>query len=173
MLLQEIRARQALIEAGKVEFKLDIEHSTPITKVNGIEYSLIFPKVLLDFNKGVKKDIDMLFMGMLDDKRKPFLSNFPEATIISSNRGREFITKQFDTEYFKKMARSKFVLCPNGAFTWTYRFFESVIFKAIPIIEEYTPHYEGYYYYTKNDNFVYNEDWINSNLEKLKKEMML
>ena len=173
MLLQEIRARQALIEANKVEFKLDIEHSTPITRVNGVEYSLIFPKVLLDFNKGVEKDIDMLFVGMINDKRKPFLSNFSEATIISSNRGREFITKQFDTEYFKKMARSKFVLCPNGAFIWTYRFFESVIFKAIPIIEEYTSHYDGYYYYTKNDNFVYNEDWVNSNLEKLKKEMML
>lgn len=63
--------------------------------------------------------------------------------------------------------------CPNGAFTWTYRFFESVIFKAIPIIEEYSPNYEGYYYYKKGDDFIYNEDWVNSNLEKLKKEMML
>ena len=173
MLLQEIRARQALIEAGKVDFKLDIEHSTPITKIDGVVYSLIFPKVMLDFNKGVTKDIDMLFMGMINDKRKPFLSNFPKATIISSNRGRDFITKQFDTEYFKKMARSKFVLCPNGAFTWTYRFFESVIFNAIPIIEEYTHHYDGYHYYTINDEFIYNENMVKANLEKLKKEMML
>ena len=71
------------------------------------------------------------------------------------------------------MARSKFVLCPNGDFTWTYRFFESVIFKAIPIIEDYTHHYDGYTYYTKSDEFVYDENMINSNLEKLKKEMML
>lgn len=173
MLLQEIRARQALIEADRIDFKLEIQHSTPITKIDGVEYSLIFPKILLDFNKNVVKDIDMLFIGMINDKRKPFLSNFPEATIISSNRGRDVIKKQFDTEYFKNMARSKFVLCPNGAFTWTYRFFESVIFKAIPIIEEYSPNYEGYYYYKKGDDFIYNEDWVNSNLEKLKKEMML
>jgi len=173
MLLQEIRARQALKEIGKSEYHLDIQHSTPITKIDDVEYSLIFPKVMLDFNKSVKKDIDVLFIGMINDKRKPFLSRFPNATIINSNRGRDFITKQFDTEYFKKMARSNFILCPNGAFTWTYRFFESIIFKAIPIIEEYTHHYDGYFYYTRNDNFIYDEDMVNSNLEKLKKEMML
>jgi hypothetical protein len=71
------------------------------------------------------------------------------------------------------MARAQFVLCPNGDFTWTYRFFESIIFRAIPIIEDYTHHYDGYYYYTPNDTPIYDEDMVNSNLEKLKKEMML
>jgi hypothetical protein len=71
------------------------------------------------------------------------------------------------------MARSKFTLCPNGDFTWTYRFFEAIIFKSIPIIEDYTYHYNGYHYYTKDDKFIYNDIWVDENLHKLKKEMML
>ncbi len=172
MLLQEIRARQALKEIGKSEYHLDIQHSTPVTKIDDVEYSLVFPKIMLEYNN-VNKDIDTLFIGLITEKRKPFLSRFPNATIINSNRGRDFITKQFDTEYFKKMARSNFILCPNGAFTWTYRFFESVIFKAIPIIEDYTHHYDGYHYYTIDDEFIYDENMVNNNLEKLKREMML
>jgi hypothetical protein len=173
MLLQEIRARQALMEIGKSEYHLDIQHSTPITKIDGVEYSLVFPKILLEYNKDAIKDIDTLFIGLITEKRKPFLSKFKNATIVSSRRGRDINTKQFDTDYFKNMARAQFVLCPNGDFTWTYRFFESIIFRAIPIIEDYTNHYDGYYYYTPNDTPIYDEDMVNSNLEKLKKEMML
>ena len=173
MLLQEIRARQAMMELGKNEYELEIQHSTPITKINNVEYSLVFPKALLEFNKNAIKDIDILFIGLITDKRKSFLSEFQTANIISSNRGRDITTKQFDTDYFKTMARSKFVLCPNGDFTWTYRFFESIIFKSIPIIEDYTHHYDGYTYYTKGGVFIYDVDIVNSNLEKLKKEMML
>lgn len=173
MLLQEIRARQAMMELGKDDYTLQIQHSTPITKINGVEYSLVFPKSLLKFNDGVTKDIDKLFIGLITEKRKPFLSNFPDATIVSSNRGRDINTKQFDVDYFKNMARSKFTLCPNGDFTWTYRFFEAVIFKSIPIIEDYTHHYDGYHYYTNDDEFIYNDNWVDKNLHKLKKEMML
>jgi len=172
MLLQEIRARQALKEIGKSEYHLDIQHSTPITKIDDVEYSLVFPKIMLEYNN-VNKDIDTLFIGLITEKRKPFLSKFEEATIVSSKRGRNINTKQFDTDYFKNMARAKFVLCPNGDFTWTYRFFESVIFKAIPIIEDYTHHYDGYHYYTIDDEFIYDENMVNNNLEKLKREMML
>ncbi len=173
MYLQEIRARQAMKELGKGDYTLQIHHATPITKIDDMEYSLVFPKVLLEFNDGVEKDIDKLFIGLITKERKPFLSNFPNAIIVSSDRGRNIYTKQFDIEYFKNMARSKFTLCPDGEFTWTYRFFEAVIFKSIPIIENYTHHYDGYEYYTKSDEFVYDENMVNSNLEKLKKEMML
>jgi hypothetical protein len=172
MLLQEIRARQAMIELGEDNYTLQIEHSTPITKINDVVYSLIFPKSLLKYNN-VDKDIDILFIGLITEKRKSFLSNFPDATITSSNRGRNINTKQYDIGYFKNMARSKFTLCPNGDFTWTYRFFEAIIFKSIPIIEDYTYHYNGYHYYTKDDKFIYNDIWVDENLHKLKKEMML
>jgi hypothetical protein len=173
MLLQEIRARQAMAELGEDNYTLQIHHSTPITKINNVKYSLVFPKSLLKFNDKVTKNIDKLFIGLITEKRKPFLSNFPDATIISSNRGRDINTKQFDTKYFKNMACSKFTLCPNGDFTWTYRFFEAIIFKSIPIIEDHTHHYNGYHYYTKNDKFIYNNIWVDENLHKLKKEMML
>ena len=109
MLLQEIRVRQALKEIGKTDYRLDIQHSTPITKIDDAEYSLVFPKILLEYNN-VDKDIDTLFIGLITEKRKSFLSKFKNATIVSSRRGRDISTKKFDTDYFKNMARAKFVL---------------------------------------------------------------
>ena len=38
-------------------------------------------------------------------------------------------------QYWDMMQRAKYVLCPDGDFVWTYRFFEAVACGAIPIIE--------------------------------------
>ena len=173
MLLQEIRARQAMQELEKEDYTLEINHSIPSTKINGIEYGLVFPKSLLQFNENANKDIDKLFVGLMTEKRKPFLSKFKDAVIVPSTRGRTMSTKIFDVDYFKAVARSKYTLCPNGDFIWTYRFFEAIIFKSIPIIEDYTEIYDGYKYYTVDDEFIYREDWVEFNLEKLKKDHML
>ncbi len=70
----------------------------------------------------------------------------------SSNRGRVFPVKAWDEEYFRLLANSQFVLCPSGDYIWTYRFFESIMCGAIPIIEEYCPAYEGFRYFTMNDS---------------------
>jgi hypothetical protein len=56
--------------------------------------------------------------------------------IVSSKRGREFPIKAWDDEYFRTMARAKFVLCPRGDYPWTYRFFEAAMCGAIPLVEE-------------------------------------
>jgi hypothetical protein len=173
MLIQEIRARQALEEEGIKNYNLKIIHSIPITKVNGKTYNLLFPKSLLRFNNGLGKDIDFLFIGLITKNRKLFLSKFKNATIINSKRGRDLSTKEFDIEYFKTMSRAKFTLCPSGDFIWTYRFFESIIFKSIPIVEEVCDLYEGYTFYKLFDNFTYDKNVVNKNLEKLKKDMML
>lgn len=173
MLIQEIRARQALAEAGRSIYNLKIVHPTPITEVDGVTYSLLFPKSLLKFNKNTKKDIQLLFIGLITEGRKEFLSKFENAIILDSIRGRNALTKEFDIDYFKTMSRAKFTICPNGDFTWTYRFFEAIIFKSIPIIEEECDMYKGYNFYKLGDNFTYNKDMVNKNLKKLKKEMML
>jgi hypothetical protein len=173
MLIQEIRARQALAEEGKDKYDLKIIHSIPHTEVDGKIYSLLFPKSLLNFNKNVKKDIDFLFIGLITENRKWFLSKFENSLIINSNRGRNSSSKEFDVDYFNIMSRAKFTLCPNGDFIWTYRFFESIIFNSIPIIEEECDLYKGYTFYKIGDDFKYEEDIVNKNLSKLKKEMML
>jgi Exostosin family len=66
----------------------------------------------------------------------------------SSQRGRSFPIKSWDDEYFKLMANAEFVLCPNGDYVWTYRFFEAAMCGAIPVIESYCPAYDGFRFKT-------------------------
>lgn len=86
----------------------------------------------------------------------------------SSNRGRVFPVKAWDDEYFRLLANSQFVLCPSGDYIWTYRFFESIMCGAIPIIEEYCPAYEGFRYFTMNDSISslkWSEEDVNYNYQ--------
>lgn len=170
MLLQEIRTIQALKERG-IHLNFEICHKTPYVKILGQKKTLVFPKFMFDYNE--EKDIDMLFIGLETPSRVEFLKQFPEATVIYSNNGRNLKKKIKDEWYFKQMARAKFVLCPDGDFVWTYRFFESIIFKAIPIVENIASAYNGYKFYQKGDEFVYKKDWVDYNINKLKKEMTL
>ena len=114
----------------------------------------------------------MLFVGFKNSKRIDFLKKFNNATIIFTNKGRDIKTKVKDEEYFNLMSKAKFVLCPNGDFIWTYRFFEAILFQAIPIIEDYSELYKDYKFYKYGDKYEYNSEWIIYNLNKIKNEMM-
>jgi len=178
MYLQEIRARQALDEIGG-HAPIIIDHKTPKTTVGCVDFTLLFPTSMLMYNRiDREKDIDVFFMGLITPKRKIFIDLFPASLaqytiIINSNYGRIDGVREWDQNYFDYMSRSKFVLCPDGDFTWTYRFFEAVIFKAIPVVEHDCDIYEGYNYYHAGDELVYRLDWVESNLNKVIKEMML
>ena len=74
----------------------------------------------------------------------------------SSCRGRRFPIKAWDSDYYAVLLRSQCVLCPNGEYTWSYRFFEAALCGAIPIIEEDCPVYRGFRYYRMSDNHY---DW--------------
>ncbi len=168
-LIQQIRANQVLTEE-KLNLPVKVWHTNdPLTIIGDREFALVFPKFMLDYQN--EKDIDLLFVGLLTKKRMEFLSNFKKAVIIASNRGRNENTKKKDEDYFTLMSRTKFALCPNGDFIWTYRFFEAIIFKAIPIIQDFHPLYDGYKYYSLGDNLVYNEEWVNENLKRIKQKM--
>ena len=76
--------------------------------------------------------------------------------IFSSDRGRHFPLKSWNTAYYKLMLDSKFVLCPSGDFkangvAWTYRFFEGVLCGTIPVVEEPCAAYEGYRFHLMSD----------------------
>lgn len=86
----------------------------------------------------------------------------------SSNRGRVFPVKAWDEEYFRLLADSQFVLCPSGDYVWTYRFFESIMCGAIPIIEKYCPAYEGFRYFSMDDSissWKWSEEDVNYNFQ--------
>lgn len=142
MLLQEIYAREAMSEAG-ITGTLEIVHAeTPKTIVNGKDYGLLFPKRIF---QSKPKDIEILFIGMVTPKRRKFLDRFPDAMIVDSLRGRDDAIKGRDNEYFDLMARAKMVLCPDGDFIWTYRFFEAIACESFPIIETYDMLYNGFF----------------------------
>jgi hypothetical protein len=71
--------------------------------------------------------------------------------LMTSDRGWSFPTKAWDSEYFELLSSSKFVLCPDGKFVWTYRFFEAVLCGAVPIIQNECSLYEGFRYYKMSD----------------------
>ena len=55
--------------------------------------------------------------------------------IFASKKGRILPYKAWDEDYYNMLSKSRFVLCPNGDHVWTYRFFESILCGAIPVVE--------------------------------------
>ena len=80
--------------------------------------------------------------------------NFGDLHLWSSTRGREFPVKSWDESYYEVLADSKFVLCPNGDFIWSYRFFESILCGAIPIVQDPCAAYEGFKFARWSDPFA-------------------
>ena len=62
----------------------------------------------------------------------------------ASEGGRHFPMKAWHDEYYEQMSRAQFVLCPDGDFVWTYRFFEAILCGAFPVIENQCSAYEGF-----------------------------
>ncbi|MCK9154710.1 MAG: glycosyltransferase family 47 protein [Paludibacteraceae bacterium] len=166
-------AEQAIEEIG-LKKEVRISHAEDVrTWIGEKEYRLVFPRRLLNYDCS-KKDIDILFVGLITDKRKAFLSPFKgKAVIKESFNGRNDKVKGNDNGYFELMARSKFVLCPDGDFTWTYRFFEAVIFKAIPIIQNDSCLYSGYHFFKSSDKLEYDLMKTERNLNKIISQMFL
>jgi hypothetical protein len=68
---------------------------------------------------------------------------------VLSDEGRVFPHKAWNVAYYSWLLESEFVLCPDGDFggkgiAWTYRFFESVLCGAIPVVENTSEAYEGF-----------------------------
>lgn len=75
----------------------------------------------------------------------------PPLTVIQSPRGRLAHLKYFDPQYLQTLAHSRYTLCPDGDFVWTYRFFEAALCGSIPIVEHHAPCYRGFRYITMDD----------------------
>lgn len=91
---------------------------------------------------------------------------YKELYVSSSSRGRRFPIKSWDADYYSILLNSKFVLCPSGDFIWTYRFFESILCGAIPIVEDSCDLYEGFIYYKMNSinvNYFWSQEIVEYN----------
>ena len=96
------------------------------------------------------------------------LGNGEHLHLVSSTIGRNFPEKSWDDNYFNQMSNSKFVLCPDGDYVWTYRFVEAIMCGAIPIVENEADMYSGFHYYKLNDHanqFLYDKRCVLENYE--------
>lgn len=115
---------------------------------------LNYPKSSLNFNSWIRPSFfssmqtKIEFKLGINNEEKITKRKYKDIVFWSSKRGRKFPIKSWDDEYFKLLANSEFVLCPNGDYIWTYRFFESIMCGAIPIIEDYCSLYDGFRFKT-------------------------
>ena len=71
--------------------------------------------------------------------------------LLLSDEGRVSPHKSWNVEYYALLLESEHVLCPDGDFggngiAWTYRFFESILCGALPVVQNACPAYEGFRY---------------------------
>ena len=85
-------------------------------------------------------------------------------------------------EYFETMCQSKFVLCPAGDAPWSFRFYEVLMCKSIPIVESWHHTYRTkeeanisykYILYENIDNKINYDDYINENIIIFEKYHMI
>jgi hypothetical protein len=70
-------------------------------------------------------------------------------------------------DYFERMCQSKFVLCPEGDAPWSFRFYETIMCKSIPIVESW-----HHTYRTKEEadlkyKYILNKNILNKNIEDI------
>lgn len=84
---------------------------------------------------------------------------------------------RFDEGYFTILAQSRFTLCPRGDSPWSMRFFEAIMCKSIPVVED--PLHSGrnelerrigYKFYTLGsrspEEHRYRPEWAEFNYER-------
>ncbi len=133
-----------LITKSREEFLQKFAQSNPSDFKLNLKY-FAFLNFLSKLKSKIQRNLKM--------QGAPRATRFKQGDIVfwASERGRSFPIKSWDDDYFELLANSKFVLCPSGDYTWTYRFFEAVMCGAIPVIEDYSPVYNGFRFKTINE----------------------
>ena len=161
-----------LAEEKKIKVKkIEINHYLGETYINNKKYNLLFPEYMIsklnDLSK--EKKIDYFFSGLIT-KHREWIKDFKENTIIQeSTYGKNRATKyKLDMDYYTKMSMSKFTLCPIGDCPWSYRFFEAIMCKSIPILGDNEKDIlsDGYFFYRKSDKHIYDETKVEYNYKK-------
>jgi len=148
--------------------KVEIDHARPNCKIGEIERPLIYSHAAFRWCRRVwnKRTIESLFIGHMTEHRARVLRgwSFMNPVIVASERGRTFPIKAWDEDYYRGMGRAKFVLCPDGDYVWTYRFFEAVMCGCIPVVEHETALYNDLIHYS--GQAVYDERVVEENFQR-------
>ncbi len=155
-MLQFKLLQQALDEIGvpRNKTEITIDHINGTGFVNGVLVGLIYPKRFFYEAARIPDDkiLEYYFNGAMPvgGGRQRMLAPYAaraDSLVVASKQGRNNWSKgHFNKNYYEKFCQSRFGLCPHQAdwpgpaeTMWTYRFVESCIAKAIPILFRETP----------------------------------
>ena len=106
----------------------------------------------------------------------------PRLTQNSQSKQSQYRIVKDNIEYFEKMCQSKYCLCPAGDAPWSFRFYEVLMCKSIPIVEswhhtyrteqEASLNYKYILYQNIKNNINYN-DYVNENTRIFEKYHLL
>jgi len=120
-------------------------------------------------------------LGSFDYSNKKFGFN-PKK--MPNNQSKEIQYRKIKENlfYFEKMCQSKFILCPAGDSSWSFRFYEALMCKSIPIVESWHHTYRTleeanikYKYILFNDieKEISYDELINDNIQIFEKYHLL
>lgn len=149
----------ALAERGRTgRIRLTKEdHGQGRAFVDGEEVGLIYPDSFFRRSRPLMdtpKTVTLFFSGYCNQGRRQLLEplrTYPGAIIEESNRGRTPAAHAWDEQYYRALAAAEFGLCPHHPewtgdwdTLWTYRFIDSVLVGAIPVLFRATPLCEAF-----------------------------
>ncbi|MDF9795218.1 hypothetical protein OKW21_000481 [Catalinimonas alkaloidigena] len=168
-LKQEALFWEALQETG-MDGEKRIDHINARCYLNDKEFYVIFPlRYLASVKKLDKtKTLHYVFVGKEEEGREWVNEFSGDKSFISlTDKGWKMPKNLFDSTYYQLLCNSKFTLCPRGKFLWTYRFYEAIMCKSIPIVDK---HYEEpsmwgfkYYYYQESSTHLFSQDIVEHN----------
>jgi len=177
--LQELHLQQSLQDecwfssqdASNPQFLYSFDHANARDELLDCTTGVIFPRQLIGYCQcglfdHYNKTMSYYFSGHSGDQhpeKRTWVQRYssqPRAQVVFNTAGRN-VRKQtghYDWYgYYAKLRSSEFALCPDGDFTWTYRFLEAIMCGAIPILERKTSpidvQEEGYHYCLDGEDF--------------------
>jgi len=97
------------------------------------------------------------------DKSNKNLGFNPKKMINNQSKKAQYRVIEENKFYFQTMCQSKFVLCPSGDGPWSFRFYETLMCKSIPIVETY-----HHTYRTKEESKIKYQYILSNNIEQNK-----
>lgn len=179
-LKKHFTVRYSSKEKAVKNLDIEISHNVPYVRMGSYRQPLVFSNEVFQKCRALwsdKRATDLVFVGLVTpgrekyfkDKKKQLNDSRLKLKITNSDKGRVFPYKAWDEDYYKEMGAAKFVLCPNGDFIWTYRFFEAILCGAIPVVEEECELYKDFIYHTSiHDNLEWDRGIALHNFDKAK-----
>ena len=157
---------------------VNLDHKEPFVQINGQKKVLIYPKQAFDLSKKFwnPKRTKVFFRGFVPFFREEALKQWEGlATIEKVDTGRKSINRFWDETYLTATGKAEFVLCPDGGWPWSYRFYEAVLCGAIPIVQTECDIYQGYNYFKWNeqDKLQYDLTRAIENFERARLELTI